>query len=212
MSAAVLSALVLPTSQETQSHTGSSGPVRTGTSGACLSSLPLTGLGQAGPALPPCPSQAPRQLSGCRAFCDPWCRTAHSCRGGWGPNSPHVQSPAAARNSRTLAPGPAWSPPQGDPLSRNSEKRLANVAGAWLAAQCPGKPNDAEPRTVSQGICSPGACGVGGSGAAETVDSLRADWKAVLVPGALWAACLARPHLPTEELPPGERPCSRHRL
>lgn len=117
--------------------------------------------GQVGLAFPPAPHRRPPQLLGCRAFQDPG-RTAHSCRGGLGPNGPCVQHPAGARDARPcLEPSPERSPRQ------KQWEALGKPCRAWLVAQRPGKSNDAEPESLSRGVCPPRVCGGGGSGAAE---------------------------------------------
>lgn len=112
--------------------------------------------GQVGLAFPPAPHRRPPQLLGRRAFQDPG-RTAHSCRGGLGPNGPCVQRPAGARDARPcLEPSPERSPRQ------KQREALGKPGRAWIVAQCPGKSNDAEPEPLSRGVCPPGVCGGGG--------------------------------------------------
>ena len=146
--------------------------------------------GQTGSAFPPAPHRRPLQLPGCRAFQDPG-RTAQSCRGCQGPNGPRMQGPAGARNARPcLEPSPERTPQQ------KQREALGKPSRAWLVAHCPGKSNDAEPESLSWGVCPPGVCGGGESGADERGDSLRGDSQASW--SRLWTATLARQHLPEE--------------
>lgn len=122
--------------------------------------------GQAGSAFPPALHRRPLQLLGRRAFQDPG-RTAHSCRGGLGPNGPCVQRPAGAHDARPcLEPSPERSPQQ------KQQEALGKPGRAWLVAQRLGKSNDAEPESLSRGVCPPGVCGGGGL-AQLRGDSLR---------------------------------------
>lgn len=175
-SAAILSALVLPTPETGDTESARRAAAQPGwASRVGLSS---------------CPAQVPLQLPGRRAFQDPG-RMAHSCRGGQGPNGPRVQSPAGARDAR-----PCLEPSPERTTGQKQWEALGKPGRAWLVAQCPGKSNDAEPESLSWGVCSPGVCGGGGSGAAERGDSLRRDGHASWF--RLWTDTLARPHLPEE--------------
>lgn len=146
--------------------------------------------GQAGSAFPPA-------LHRCPCSCQDAGRSR--TRAGWltpAEVARALTAPVCSAQLAPVMPGPAWSPPQREPLGKNSGKHSANLAGPGLWPSSPGKSNDAEPESLSWGVCSPGVCGGGRSGAAERRDSLRQDGHASW--SRLWTDTLARPHLPEE--------------